>query len=142
MGITFDDLSGRTDSFSDQIPNGYAQFDWSNAYLTTPMPNETGYLTAVQSGIYIMFNSFGNRLEITHPTQRFTLNSLVATAGHMNGMVAQFCGYPGPSCMAMILDMNTARSITFNWTNIDQIEIQSTTSGNNQIVIDNICVTL
>ena len=143
MGITFDDLSDRTDLFTLMIPNGYAQLDWSNVWMRMPMPSETGYLNSRRSHPYVAFNSYGNTLYITHPTKTFTLNSMYATSAHIPSMTAEFKASPGSFYKTIGLSLYNATFITFNnWTNIDTVELRSLTSAiNDQIAIDNICVT-
>lgn len=145
MGITFDDLSNDTYNYASPIPNGYAGLQWSNAYLTTAMPNDTGYRSATKSGIYIIFNYPNNPTVIRPIGSQFTLNSLVATAGHIDGLFVDFDGSCVPTGSRWIrYSLNTSNSklITLNWANLSRLEISSSTVGNSNIAIDNICVTL
>ena len=145
MGITFDDLTNETYNYFSPLPNVYAGFQWNNVYLTTAMPNDTGYLTALKSGLFVIFNNLANPMYISHFGTRFTLNSLVATAAHIDGLRADFdelLPTSGPRHYRAMLNTSVSTTVILNWTNLSRIEISSPQGIHSHIAIDNVCVTL
>lgn len=63
--LDFEEISRRTIL---KIPNGYGELDWENAIVTEQMRyGGQGYKNGTHSGTYIVYNSSGHPVALSHP---------------------------------------------------------------------------
>jgi hypothetical protein len=121
--IDFEDVVAS--SGGSATPNGYAGFNWDNAFTQNAIAFGGGYENAVVSGTNIIYGGFGLEMGFGLAAGSFTLNSLWVTTTLQDTATLLIRGlFEGVDIFDVTADISrTPTLFTLNWAGVDEIRL-------------------